>query len=204
MASHGFSRIAHSQDFPITYASRNIPSRDIITQVCLTLTITTRCIISDADLQKLLCFQTVQTVRQGETLKLADNLIGNKLTHAMTPSIPPRRSSEQSTLDLHRQIALQDSSNTVETVMKARQGSDGLHRALSAERDLHNKASAASSGMAQANDMGTSLPQPQQQPGQLLSSKVCPLQQRSSWDNRISPCTVYSVKRDTLLSGISP
>ena len=55
----------------------------------------------------------------------------------MTPVLPPRKSSDQSTLDVHKHIALQDSSNTVETEMKGRTEAGNLPRALSAERDLH-------------------------------------------------------------------
>ena len=115
-----------------------------------------------------------QGVQRGGNLKLADNLIGNNLTRAMTPAIPPRKSSEQSTVDLHKQIALQDSSNTVETAMKGRQGSDRLHRDLSAERDLHQqqKAPATPSGRGQGVDQGTPPTQNQQQLSSLISSKV--------------------------------
>ena len=44
---------------------------------------------------------------------------------------------------MHKQIALQDSSNTVETVLKAGAEAGTLSRALSVERDLHRGKSAA-------------------------------------------------------------
>lgn len=56
---------------------------------------------------------------------------------AAVPSLPPRKSSEQSTVEHQRHLALQDSSNTVETeVAKARERGV-LSRAFSVERDLH-------------------------------------------------------------------
>lgn len=69
---------------------------------------------------------------------MSNSRIGQKLAaQSILTSLPPRKSSDQSTLDMHKQIALQDSSNTVETIMRNHIEGGGLPRALSAERDLH-------------------------------------------------------------------
>ena len=86
-------------------------------------------------------FGALQGVKKGKASVLGSALatqIGQNVTaQSMPPALPPRKSSDQSTLDMHKHIALQDSSNTVETVMKGRAEAGNLPRALSAERELH-------------------------------------------------------------------
>lgn len=113
--------------------------------------------------------------KTGGTLKIEEPPIQASLVRPRGPSLPPNRFSDQSTLDQHRQLALQDSSNTVEMEMAARRsGKRGLTRAFSVERDLHlppkGKAS-TSSGMGMVVETGA----PPTTPRNTLSTKASPL-----------------------------
>ena len=121
--------------------------------------------------------RALQGVKKGEPLKMGNasaTQIGQNVTaQSMPPALPPRKSSDQSTLDVHKHIALQDSSNTVETVMKARAEGGALPRALSAERELHVPAKlpmAAPQGKALESGVLSGIIQ--QQPSTLAAAQV--------------------------------
>jgi hypothetical protein len=103
------------------------------------------------------------------TLKIEESPIRASLPRPRGPSLPPRKSSDQSTVDQHRQLALQDSSNTVEMEMAARRsGQKGVTREFSVERDLHHqppkRKASTYSGMGMVVETGAPPTGPQSTP----------------------------------------
>lgn len=98
----------------------------------------------------------------GEPLKTGGSQFGDSLVRPSGPSLPPRKSSDQSTMDVHKQLALRDSSNTVETVAKEGEEGPAISRAMSVERELHPAKGTTSAPSGPSKDTDAAPQQGQQ------------------------------------------
>ena len=70
-----------------------------------------------------------------DTLEIVEKLWGKGVAQPTAPSLPPRKSSDQSTLDAQNHIAQAETGDHSDVAPK--RGSKGIQRALSMERALH-------------------------------------------------------------------
>ena len=91
----------------------------------------------------------LQGAQVGEPLRLGASATRSNVSSPPGPFLPPRKSSEQSTIEIHKQIALRDSGNTVETPVREAEAGHSPSRALAAERDLHSPVKPGEGGVAE-------------------------------------------------------